>query len=137
MSNYGYHTKEIPKGELGEFSKIQEEYEEFLDAIEQNNKIMAIVELCDLYGAIQKFKEKYGIDYYLDLTPFMSETYNPLMSMDSTMRLLKHDNSLANDRISYVETAIHYYAEYYKLTLQDIKIMSKATERAFASGRRT
>lgn len=137
MSNYGYHLKKIKKGVLGEFSKIQEEYEEFLDALEQENKIMALVELSDLYGAIQKFKQKYSIDYYLNLTSFVSETYNPLMSMESTMRLLKHDNSLANDRVSYIELAIHHYAKCYNLTLQDIKIMSEVTERAFKSGRRS
>ena len=35
---YGYHRREISKGELGEFSKIIEEYTELLDAHEQSNR---------------------------------------------------------------------------------------------------
>ena len=37
---YGYHRREIPKGELGEFSKIIEEYTELLDAHEQSNNVL-------------------------------------------------------------------------------------------------
>lgn len=37
----GYHIKKIKKGVYGELSKITEEYEELLDAIDQNAKIMA------------------------------------------------------------------------------------------------
>lgn len=61
MSNpeYGYHKKIIKKGVLGECSKIREELEELEDAIEQNNKIMALVELSDLYGAIKLYLEKH------------------------------------------------------------------------------
>lgn len=53
----GYHNKEIPKGILGEFSKIQEEFLEAEDAIEQNNSIMLLVELSDLIGAIESYCE--------------------------------------------------------------------------------
>lgn len=58
-NNYGYHKKTIQKGILGEFSKIKEELEELEDALDQNNQIMALVELSDLYGAISMFLEKY------------------------------------------------------------------------------
>lgn len=51
----GYHRKKITCGEYGEVSKIQEEYEEFIDAIEQDNKIMALCELSDLIGAIEGY----------------------------------------------------------------------------------
>lgn len=136
MSNYGYHTKQIPKGELGEFSKIQEEYEEFLDAREQHNSIMALVELCDLYGAIKKYKEKYGIDYVLKLSPFMDPTYNSLMTMDMCMRRIAREPGLASSQLIHIEEAIHFYVEHYRLTIRDIRTMSEATERAFNSGRR-
>lgn len=55
--NYGYHKNSIPKGVLGELSKIKEELLELEDALEQENKIMALVELSDLYGAIEFFIE--------------------------------------------------------------------------------
>jgi len=43
----------IPKGELGTIDKILEEVLELKDAEAQNNKIMCIVELADIYGAIE------------------------------------------------------------------------------------
>ena len=56
----GYHLKKIKKGKLGEPSKIQEELDELIDAIEQNNRIMALVELSDLYGALKAVAESLG-----------------------------------------------------------------------------
>lgn len=57
----GYHLNKIPKGVLGEPSKIEEEFLEFKDAIQQNNPIMALVELSDLVGAIEAYAECHGI----------------------------------------------------------------------------
>lgn len=51
----GYHIKEIPKGELGEFSKIKEEFLEAEDALTQDNPIMVLLELSDMIGAIEKY----------------------------------------------------------------------------------
>ena len=56
----GYHTKKIKKGDLGHASKIREEYEEFVDAYEQGNPVMELVELSDLLGAI----EAYALNHY-------------------------------------------------------------------------
>lgn len=57
----GYHLKHIEKGELGDVSKITEEYEEFIDAIEQGNIIMALLELSDLLGAIEWWADRFSI----------------------------------------------------------------------------
>ena len=58
----GYHLRKIEKGVLGEASKITEEYEEFLDAKDQKNPVMELVELSDMLGAIEAYtKRKYGI----------------------------------------------------------------------------
>lgn len=51
----GYHIRAIEKGSLGDVSKIREEVEELLDAHEQNVRIMELVELSDLVGAINAF----------------------------------------------------------------------------------
>ena len=51
----GYHLKEIPKGVVGDFSKIKEELFEAEDAIEQGCKIMELVELSDLLGALELY----------------------------------------------------------------------------------
>lgn len=62
---YGYHSRKIEKGVLGEASKITEEYEEFLDAKDQKNPVMELVELSDLLGAIEAYtKRKYNITLY-------------------------------------------------------------------------
>ena len=80
----GYHLRQIDKGILGEISKIREETDELQDAVAQGCTIMALVELSDLYGAI---------DHYLK----------------------KHHPGT---------------------TMEDLKIMSYITSRAFLSGRR-
>lgn len=54
----GYHIADIKKGELGKFSKIREEYEEFCDANEQKNRVMELIELSDLIGAIESYTTK-------------------------------------------------------------------------------
>lgn len=54
----GYHLKAITKGQLGLSSKIREELEELEDAEAQNCKIMALLELSDLIGAIEAYLQK-------------------------------------------------------------------------------
>ena len=58
---YGYHTVLIPKGVVGQISKIQEEVDELRDAEKQGVKIMIAVELSDLYGAIEAYASKQGL----------------------------------------------------------------------------
>lgn len=55
----GYHLRKIEKGVYGEPSKIREEFEEFEEALEQGNHIMALVELSDLLGAIEAYTDKH------------------------------------------------------------------------------
>ena len=50
-----YHTREIKKGTVGEFSKIKEEFEELEDAHLQGDKVLQICELTDLVGAIELY----------------------------------------------------------------------------------
>jgi hypothetical protein len=57
----GYHVKDIAPGKFGELSKIREEVEEAFDAEEQGNRLMVLVELADIIGAIDGYLfEKYG-----------------------------------------------------------------------------
>lgn len=62
----------IAKGQVGELSKIQEELFELKDAIAQGSKIMAIVELSDLYGAIELYIEKHFPDFSMEDLKTMS-----------------------------------------------------------------
>ena len=57
----GYHKKEIIHGTLGEASKIREEFEEFMDAHDQDAKILQICELCDMIGAIEMYAQKWNL----------------------------------------------------------------------------
>ncbi len=59
----GYHDSIIPKHVVGSFGKILEEVEEMKDAKLANNKVMELVEISDLLGAIEMYtKKEYGIN---------------------------------------------------------------------------
>lgn len=62
----GYHLTEIPKGVLGDSSKIREELLELEDAERQDAKIMALLELSDLLGAVRAYLAKHYPDMTLD-----------------------------------------------------------------------
>lgn len=51
----GYHIRKIKKGKFGEWSKVREEFEECEDAIAQDIKVMVLMELSDLMGAIEAY----------------------------------------------------------------------------------
>lgn len=53
----GYHLSQIPQGEYGELSKVQEEITEALDAEAQKNPVMVLIELADIVGAIEGYLE--------------------------------------------------------------------------------
>lgn len=58
----GYHLRPIiVQGTFGETSKIKEELDELEEALEQDNKILALVEIADLYGALEAVAEKLGV----------------------------------------------------------------------------
>lgn len=58
----GYHLRPIIiEGVFGETSKIKEELDELEEALEQDNKILALVEIADLYGALEAVAEKLGV----------------------------------------------------------------------------
>ena len=62
MDKPGYHLADIEKGQLGEFQKIREEFEEAVDAFEQGSAVMLLVELSDMLGAIESYiKNKYNL----------------------------------------------------------------------------
>ncbi len=62
----GYHINEIPKGVLGESSKILEEVLEVQDAEKQGARIMVLLELSDLLGAVMCYLERNYPDMKMD-----------------------------------------------------------------------
>lgn len=76
-----YHLKDIRKGVLGEVSKIEEEFEEFVDAWEQGSVVMQLVELSDLLGAIESYVARWQIGlkdlrFFSDITKRAFESGN-------------------------------------------------------------
>lgn len=59
---YSFHNRKIKKGIYGEFSKIEEELDEAKEALEQGNKLMFLIELSDIIGAIEGVIEHHGLD---------------------------------------------------------------------------
>lgn len=57
----GYHKKKIIKGDIGEISKIREEFDELMDAHEQGNAVLELVELSDIIGAIGAYAKRYNV----------------------------------------------------------------------------
>lgn len=55
----GYHIAQIVKGTFGEITKIQEELDELKDSMDQGAKFMALIELADMYGAMEGFLKNY------------------------------------------------------------------------------
>lgn len=61
-----YHkNKNIKKGTIGEFSKIEEEFEELKDAVDQDDKILILCEMADLLGAVELYLKE---NYYKGIT---------------------------------------------------------------------
>jgi hypothetical protein len=75
VENPGYHLKAIPRGEVGELSKIYEEILEALDADAQGSSVMTLVELADMVGALKAYLAKHHPSLTLeDLENFSSIT---------------------------------------------------------------
>lgn len=50
-----FHQRTIPRGVYGQPSKVWEEYWEAVDAFEQQQTLMLLVELADILGALQGY----------------------------------------------------------------------------------
>lgn len=64
--NPGYHLKSIPKGKVGELSKIYEELLEAYEAESQDSALMVLIELSDLIGAIDRYLQNHHPSFQLD-----------------------------------------------------------------------
>lgn len=62
----GYHLRPISRGVFGNLSKLAEELEEIADAEAQGVAIMVLVELSDLYGAMDGYLKKHFPDMSMD-----------------------------------------------------------------------
>lgn len=82
----GYHVTEIPQGTPGELSKILEEVHEAIDADAQNNPIMVLQELSDIYGAIDLYLKSYYLSFTMEHLAKMSEATHRAFSVGKRKR---------------------------------------------------
>lgn len=136
----GYHIKFINKGVLGLFSKIEEEFNEFKDAHEQQSTVMELVELSDIIGATIAFyrnnnKDSRWVNVHEVLIKENSSNivdYEYLVTKFESLNKIKPDfTDIANFIL-----AIHHYVKKFNLSYSDLYTMHKITERAFLSGHR-
>lgn len=81
----GYHVAKITKGEYGEDSKVFEEVDEFADALDQGNPIMALCEASDIVGALGGWLEKHHPSITInDLLTMSDATKRAFLSGDRT-----------------------------------------------------
>lgn len=125
----GYHIRKINKGVLGEISKIQEEYEEVLDSIEQDSIIMELVELSDLYGAFEAYLERYGFH----MKGLINTEY--VGDIESVGEAISGLGTVPGNSRFYNELRV-YSCHTRNVSMRDLKIMSDITKRAFTSGER-
>lgn len=156
----GYHLKPIFKGILGEFSKIEEEFNEFIDAHEQSCALMGLIELSDLLGSIKHyFAAQQQIVYWDNSLHAISQTsynkdlwhktFGPLSKSQSLPdiicsydELLSLFNRIKLEQNNYVLLThllidINRYVKQYNMNIFDLIKMNDITERAFTSGERT
>jgi hypothetical protein len=138
----GYHLTPILKGTLGQFSKVEEEFNEFLDAINQNCTVMALLELSDLLGAAQLYYESHNQTSLLEKKLHDIYKYNLRNKLSNSLIQLKISFSeLQKDPLDYSLWSnflwvINHYAANYNLNIHDLQNMSNITKRAFVSGER-
>lgn len=61
----GYHETPIKKGHYGDLDKVYEEIDELKDAENQGNRLMVLMELSDVMGAIRGFLERHHPEMHL------------------------------------------------------------------------
>lgn len=131
----GYHIRNIPRGTLGEWSKVSEEIEEIIDALEQNLKPMVLIELCDCLGAVRSTLDGNSGFKFENLVYIISTGRNQYQSytdLDVIVEKFKLDlqeadieenpKKLINALISFVE---HYFMG--SVTVADLVRFSNKT----------
>lgn len=108
-----FHKKEITKGIYGEISKVEEEIEEYKDAIAQNCKIMSDLELADIYGALEGLANSHNLSM-ADLKSMSDITKKARFSKKEHLDISYKDIELLTKSIEFV-TKEYGFVEYTKL----------------------
>jgi hypothetical protein len=139
----GYHLYEIPKGQMGQYSKVTEEFMEFQDALTQECSIMAILELADLVGSAKYYFFEYDMDAlwtHLIGSLLQRKTTLPVNAIDleeSFQHTINETNPAHWEKVCAFIDDIDAYVRQFNLSLKDLLAMSHITERAFINGYRS
>ncbi len=148
MSVVGYHLSKIDKGELGKFSKIKEEYLEFLAAMEQKSIVMAFVELSDMLGAISHFlKGKVHhpntlnfeqLYLHIRITHAINTPSDSILDIQEQIyeSYLNYETNQTENALLDLLVALNTFMKEYSLSLNDLYAMTNITQRAFKNGTR-
>lgn len=137
----GYHLTEIKKGINGTVSKIEEEIFELVDALDQKAKIMALIELSDLVGAIELYCKKEEINFYLPFFADIDVLYEVNIPDFLEITRLLNISETKDQKLELTKKLINlidvYTINNFKgLDIKDLVIMKDITKRAFENGRR-
>jgi hypothetical protein len=142
LANPGYHLVAIAKGELGELSKVREELDELADAMAQGSRIMAAVELADMLGAIEAFRDRHLPT--VEIVPgahvaAMGDITGIRLELESLAATMARAPGGAGVSFAGLLAAIVAFATRHLpgTTLQDLVTFSAITKRAFVNGRRS
>ncbi len=140
----GYHLNDIKRGIVGEFSKVVEELYEFKDALDQGSSIMALIELADLYGAVDMYLSKFFNTTFQvvfnisDCSDFQDNVVDlDIIDHIQIMDEASEDIYLEMENFAKLYILLNSYVYInYKLSIKDLYIMSQITRRVFESGHR-
>lgn len=154
----GYHTRQIAKGKLGEFSKIVEEIEELRDGVAQKCAMLCLCELCDLIGAIEAYllangypfsdiplreAVNMGNDGFIEiqatfdiLSSKYAASHNQTPPVFSDLLAAESTQALKPADFAEIVAAIETLAAEYNLGLNDLIQMKDLTKSAFLEGKR-
>lgn len=125
----GYHKLNINKHFFNSPYKLVEEAEEFIDSITQKNKIMAALELSDLYGSLEYQAERLGftiqeLKTMSDATKAAFKRERP--SFDLLDYLKKNHTDIKNFGLGFIQVKVNninynfYHNDFYKFDDYDL-----------------
>jgi hypothetical protein len=139
----GYHLREIPRGEFGSYSKVEEEFYEFIDALEQDCHLMALQELSDFLLASYQY---FLLVWKTDITNVVKSIGDRNNSdIEGLSYYLNSDNKNLMEAFSWhfeygsleqIFYCIDSYCRRFNMTLNDLWKMSMITKRVFDEGYR-
>lgn len=130
----GYHLTTIEKSEYGTVGKVSEELLELIDAIGQDCKIMMLVELSDLVGAIEALVPQINVKEI--------EPLNVVVTLEDIIRtvglIAQQPHKLEDNCVRAIRMIYRYVYHQSNgfIERKDLNKMSDITKRAFKNGER-